>query len=144
MIPIPVCFLELVVLTKNTQFPVQGWQSLEPYKIGIRRGAKIVEVNTKGMKRHVVSQYEQLFKLLDIGRIDIAVTSRVQGLTLIQKFDLEGFKILEPPLKTTNLYHYLHKKHENLVPKITASLQEMEKKGEILKIRQQFINDLIK
>ena len=35
--------------------------------------------------------------------------------------------ILSPPLATFPVFHYLHKKHAALVPRLTAVLQQMQK-----------------
>jgi hypothetical protein len=35
-------------------------------------------------------------------------------------------------------YHYLHKKHKDLVPGITSALQEMENEGLIRKMHEEY------
>ncbi len=66
--------------------------------------------------------------------MDIAVLSKLDGLGVINALDIKGAKTLEPPLITVPAYHFLHKRHEKLVPQITASLQQMEKDGILQKI----------
>ncbi len=135
---------EGVVLTKITAFPVTGWDSLKPYNIVIRLGIKYAEKGTKGMKVHTVSENEHLFIALDYGRCDVAVSSRLIGLEYIQKLQFSEIKILEPPLVKMELFHFLHKKHEKLIPEITKVLKEMQAKGRIREIRRQHIDKLIK
>ncbi len=137
MVPHPVDFGEAMVFTKNKVFPVNGWDSLKPYKIGILRGNKFAEKGTEGMNRLPANTIEQLFEMLDAERADIIVLLRWNGSTTLKKMNLTGIRVLEPPVETMPLYHYLHKKNERLVPKVAAALKEMEKEGLIQKIREQ-------
>jgi len=140
MIPVPVNYVDFVAFTKNVDFTVNGPQSLKPYKVGVRRGVKLSEGLTKGLNPLVVDREEQLLSILDRGRVDVILMSRIGGLAQIKKLKLKGIKILEPPLATGGRYHYLHMKHENLVAEITESLKNMEQEGEIQKIRNQYIS----
>ncbi len=142
-VPVEINMLEGVVFTKDISFSVEGWGSLKPYKIGIRIGTKFAERSTKGMNVDMVTQNVQLFRKLNRGRYDIIVTSRLDGLYLLKKLQLKGIHVLEPPLVTLKLYHYLHKKHTSIIPDITKVLQEMEASGRIQEIRKQEIKKLL-
>ncbi|QTA93179.1 substrate-binding periplasmic protein [Desulfonema magnum] len=137
-IPVPIIFFKGSVFTKNTDFPVKGWDSLKPYKIGIVRGIQFSDAPTKQMKRYDFNLIEELFKSLDKGLIDIALYAHLDGLVFIKNhFKGSGMRVLEPPLVELPLYNYLHKKHKKLVPKITSVLQKMEQEGMIQKIVQE-------
>ena len=75
--------------------------------------------------------------------MDIVIASDYIGLKNIKELNLKGIKRLEPFIARNNLYHYLHKKHKNLVPRITAVLQEMEKEGVIQQISEQTVTQLL-
>ncbi len=143
MVPVPVNVLEGVVFTENVAVPVTGWNSLKPYKIGIRRGTKFAEQGTKGMNVEPVTTNRQLFLKLVMGRNDVIVTSHVEGLEQIKQLQLKTIIVLEPPLVIVNLYHYLHKKHAALIPDITKALIKMEAEGRIKAIREQAIAELL-
>ncbi len=136
MVPVVINMLEGVVFTKDVSIHVTKWNSLKPYKIGIRRGTKFAERGTKGMDVDFVTTNMQLLSKLDMGRCDVIVTSRLEGLDQIKQLHLTGIYILEPPLVRLKLYHYLHKKHITLLPDITNVLQKMEEEGRIQAIRQ--------
>jgi polar amino acid transport system substrate-binding protein len=139
MVPVILNRIEVVAFVKNVTFKVQGWESLRPYAIGIRRGIKYAEQGTKAMNVEPVTSYEQCFKMLDSGRIDVVVTNLYVGLKTIKDLQLKGVRPLAPPLMAArNQYHYLHKKHADLVPKITKVLKEMEAEGRIKAIREQY------
>lgn len=137
MIPVVVNKIEGTVFSKNVTIPIAGWESLKPYKIGLRRGTKFAEQGTQGMDVQVVKDNRSLFLMLDKGRFDIAVVDRLSGLAQIKKLHLKEVTVMGPPLATINLYHYLHKKHSALVPAITEALQKMETEGRIKTIRDQ-------
>ena len=50
---------------------------------------------------------------------------------------LQRIAILEPPIQRDPLFHYLHKKHATIVPKMTAVLQEMADEGRIQSITEE-------
>jgi len=141
LIRIPVSYVSfqgVVFSKKELDFPVKGWSSLKPYKIGILRGVKYSETGTKGMRIQIVDRHTQLVKLLDYGRIDIIVMTRLNGLNAFRQANVRNFKILEPPLVRMPLFHYLHIKNQHLVPKITDSLREMRKEGRFQTIYEKF------
>lgn len=137
MIPIPIYILEARVFSKDVEFSVNGWESLRPYNIGIVRGVKHAELGTKGMNRHISVNYDHLFKMLYKKRVDIVVAARLSGLESIAKLNLKEIKMLDNPIVKLPLYHFLHKKHERLIPKLTEVLRRMEKEGTLQKIRHE-------
>lgn len=141
-VPVPINRIEAVVFTRHHVFPVTGWDSLKPYLIGIRRGTKFAEKGTRGFRVQAVDDNAQLFHKLYLGRTDLAVTSRVEGLDLIKKHRFYGIRALEPPLVTLELFHYLHKSRSSMLPKITAVLEDMAKEGRIRAIRDENISQI--
>ncbi len=142
MVPVSIGAFGGYVFTKNTEFQVNGWESLKPYKIGIVRGVKFTEKGTKGMKVFQASNVVKLFNLLNKGRIDILVTAHFSGLNAIKKTGVKGVKILSPPVEEYALYHYLHKKNADLIPKLIPILKKMEKEGRIKEIWDQYARTL--
>lgn len=134
-IPVAISQVEIVVFAKTVDFPVEGWSSLSPYRIGVERGFKLVEEHTQGMVTETVETMDQTFLMLDSGRVQVVVQSGVEGRFIIKKLHLQGIKTLSPPLAVNKVYHYLNKKHQNLAPEITEVLRAMERSGEIQKIR---------
>ncbi len=144
IIPVPIAKPEIVVFTKNLEFQVRGWESLSPYTIGVQIGSKLFEENTKGMRVSPTRNLKQAFGMLNKGSVDIVVQTRMNGLDVIKKLNLRGIKVLEPPLVYDAVYHFLHKKHQSLVPSITNVLENMEKNGRLTAIRGEVIQNLIK
>ena len=139
---IPVNRIEGVAFSKNQNIIVSGWESLKPYKIGIRIGTKFAEKNTQGMEISRSPSNQSLFSMLASDRIQIAVTSRTEGLYEMTKNNkLQNIKALEPPLIVMPLYHFLHKSKNELVPKITEALRKMNADKETDRIRARFFSE---
>jgi len=141
-VSVPINFMEGVVITKGMSFNVGRWESLRPYKIGIRRGIRFTETGTKGMSREIADSNASLFKMLEYGRVETIVVTRSNGLKMMKSPDFSGFKMLEPSVETYPLFHYLHVKHKELIPRVKAVLQGMQKEGLFQKIRNQVLHDL--
>ena len=71
----------------------------------------------------------QLFRLLELKRVEVVLYVRWMGLAKIREQGLPGVMVLDPPLDTREMYIYLHKKHVALVPKIAAALRDLKKEG---------------
>ncbi len=128
-IPEPVYEFDFMVYSRNRDLQVNGWDSLDPYVVGIISGWKIVERNVAGAKLVTsVNDYEQLFNLLDRGRVDVAILDRVMGGWKLKQLGLD-IRALEPPLATQPMYIYLHKRHADLVPRMTRVIRQMKNDG---------------
>lgn len=136
ILPVPLLTYEIVIFTQGTTFLVNGWESLRPFTIGFVKGIKIIEKNTVGMKLEQTATMRQAFLKMSLGRSDIVVANRNSGLAVLKEMKLPDIKVLEPPLASFPVFHYLHKKHEALVPKLTQILQQMQKDKTIERIQK--------
>ncbi len=114
------------------------WESLRPYRIARHRGIRLAEKRTGGMKTHVVDTWEQIVKLIDIERDDIGLFPIAVGLSEIQRMNITTV-VPSVPLEKVQVYHYLHKSRQDLVPRLTRVLQQMEREGRIQAIRDEYI-----
>ena len=142
MIPHPIGRFEACVFPKQPDLTVNGWESLSPYRIGILKGSKFSENRTETMDRIRAYTPENLLILLSENRITVAVLGCMTGKALIKKLDLKGITPLAPPLISHEIYHYVHKKHRNLVPKLVTILSRMDQKGRILAIWETYFKTL--
>jgi polar amino acid transport system substrate-binding protein len=137
-IPVLVSSADFMVFTMDKNIRAHDWISLLPYRVGYKRGVKSVEVNlVKGTKAEPVSSTDQAFKKLETGRNDVVISPRITGLVLLSQLGIQGVTLLEPPLLSIQLFHYLHEKNRALVPQLTSTLQQMEKEGVIRNIHKQ-------
>lgn len=129
-IPVALKTDDVVVVTKDKKFKVEGWKSLLPYRVGYVRGLKMVENNlADGTQTEAVGTMEQAYGKLAAGRTDVVIDGREQAYRHFRTLGLNDLVVLEPPLLTIQLFHYLHVKNRHLVQPLTASLQQMEREG---------------
>lgn len=115
----------------STQGPRHaGWESLRTRSLGHIRGWKIYEHKLAATPAEITAENAaQLFRLLRLGRIEIALFERWQGLARIEREQLAGVQVLEPPLARREMYIYLHKRHAALVPRIARALRDIKAEG---------------
>lgn len=117
-----------------------GWPDLAPHAVATLRGILIIERNADRhrLRYSRLETSEQLFRTLLKGRYDVVITDRTKAMDALGVLKREGSAIgrirrLVPPLLPIKLYHYLHRRHRQLIPRIEASLKEMEREGLIRK-----------
>ena len=142
-VPNQVNELEATAFTKGIEFKVAGWNSFSSYSVGVRRGIQFSNANTQGMSRQIVNTVQGLFEILQYDRVEGIVTSLINGLIELKGIKHSSIKPLKPAIEVYPLYHYLHIKHQALVPKVNGILEEMKKEGLIQRIRQQALNRLL-
>lgn len=122
----------------DISFNVVGWESLNSYRVGAVQGMRFAELGLKHRMATVetVTSSDQLLRMLNSNRIDIAVTGEINGLYHINTLGLTNITALIPAIEKDDLYHYLHIKHQALVPLLDQTIREMVASGELLKIRQ--------
>lgn len=133
-VPEPNMVMDFVAFSKK-DYKIKGWESIRDLYIGLVRGWKILEENTDGFP-HVVSvpTETELFKMLDMGRLDIALYSKLTGYEQLHLRGLEGIGHLEPPLASRSMYLYLHKRHSDLVKPLAEALRGMKADGTYARI----------
>ncbi|NQY21341.1 MAG: transporter substrate-binding domain-containing protein [Campylobacteraceae bacterium] len=141
--------LEGTVFSIKHKVKIKEWSSLNGYKIGMVRGVQYIEdglaksVN-KSTKISKVKSDESLLLLLNLGRVDLAVTAKFNGLYQIKKLKLsDKIHSLDNALTKERLYHYLNVKHKLLVPIIEDHLAKMKQSGELDKLRIKMENILL-
>ncbi len=147
LIRVPISFnhLNVVAFSKNYQIPINGWNSLQGYRVGRIRGIKFMEMGFRQLdpsKIQVVNRSHQLALLLKSDRIDFIVEEKINGLIQFKRLNINGIHTLSPPLLRIKLYHYLNQKHKDLVPRIDDVFKKMAESGELKRLRKTFINEL--
>lgn len=138
-IPIPINIIQGAVFSRDLRFPIMGWHSLRPYRIGIVRGILFAEQQTIGMERTFMDSYPALIDAINNGEVDVGVMLRIGGLSAIRELKSDGIVELDGVLETLFLYHYVHRSRADLVEKLQPVLKDMLLSGEIRRMREQAI-----
>lgn len=138
-VPEPIIELQTTVYSTKLQFNVESWQSLKPYKLGFLRGFRKAELKTKGMNIYQDNSLTHLFKLLEKGRIELVIESKLGASVILQHNDFPTVRALSPPVDKFKIYHYLHAKNAKYIAPLAQTLLQMRQSGEI----QQIIDDTV-
>jgi ABC-type amino acid transport substrate-binding protein len=138
-------YIEPSVFTSKLRFEVAGWDSIRNYSIGIVRGVGSSEAGTRGMPRvTATTSLENMVRMLDADRFDLMVTDLFSGLVAVRKLNLQDrIHPLSPPLERINIYHYLHERHRDLVPKVGKVIAQMEASGELAALREALVKQVL-
>jgi len=138
-------YIEPAVFATKLRFDVDGWNSIKDYSIGIVRGVGSSEAGTRGMARvTATTSLENMVRMLDADRFDVMVTDLFSGLVAVRKLDLQArIHPLSPPLERIHIYHYLHERHRDLVPKVGKVIAQMEASGELATLREALVKRVL-
>mgnify|MGYP001823162306 CR=1 FL=1 len=141
-VPVPINYLQGMAFSNKYTFPVQGWISLKPYRVGIVKGILFAERGTEGFDVAVAENYLQLVQWIVDDKVDVGIMPRISGLHAIQASG-EDIHPLDGVLETLLLYHYVHESNAPLVPKLAPVLKEMLLDGTTQRMRKDTYDKLL-
>jgi ABC-type amino acid transport substrate-binding protein len=140
-VPTPLSSLETAAFAKaGSGIKLNGKKDLENYKSVVVSGVLHTKAITEGISGvTVVPDASKLFPFVQKGRADIALSSSFDGQAVLKKSGITDIEVIKPPLKTLELYHYIHvSKADKLVPKIDAIIKKMKDSGELAELQAKF------
>lgn len=141
-VPFVLLLREIHFFTKDTIIDDFTKDNIKKYRVGIINGHKYAEKFTKDFLNVIsVKNTKQLIGLLVKNRVDITIDfpSSFETDVALMGLNSNDFKYKEQDFKILKRYHYLHKKHNLLIPKITQSLNQMKQNGEMERILKRYI-----
>jgi polar amino acid transport system substrate-binding protein len=133
-VPEPLLEADFVAFTSGPVFATPGWSALLPYEVTYVIGWKLFENGLpQQVRRTPVRDVEQMFGLLANGRAEVALYERWQGLASARALGLK-VQLMQPPLLSSPMYLYLHKKHVDLVPRAAEALARLKRNGSYQRI----------
>jgi len=125
----PIRSSDFCVLSTNSKI-VNNPESLSQHVVGYVKGWKIYEkMMLESTNVITANNPQQLFRLLKIGRIEAALYTCLQGAILSKNLDIKDIKVLQPQLTQRDMFVYLNKKHNHLVPALSKALQDIKREG---------------
>ncbi len=135
LIPVPVPYLvaeNVLFASEDWGKEVNEWDDLIPIindqtGIGVRAGLKKAEQQliSRNIPYTETKTTGEAMEMLSEGRLKLVYEERRTGLAIIKKLGLKNIKVLEPPLDSVALYHYVHKSNGSLVPKLKKAFREI-------------------
>lgn len=135
LIPIetPVAWLETTAFgSPDTVAGIGTVEDLDGLTVGIVLGMGDPEA-IGAEARNVVAAPNavSMFRMLELGRIDVALISVFEGLAYVACRGLSGTIAASEPLVRQPLYHFLHQQHAELALKVNDILEAMDERGEL-------------
>jgi polar amino acid transport system substrate-binding protein len=129
--------LETTAFAKSDRaIVINSKNDLKKYRVGIIRGVIHAEIATEGVPKLVVTNsVEQLFKMLDIDRIDVAVDVHINGLDVIRQMNLKGIQPVAD-LAKRDFFNVLTSSNADLAPRISNVIKTMIASGELATMTQ--------
>lgn len=129
-IPEPYVGISFSAFATNPDIKIDGWDSLAPHRIAFITGWKMFENNaTTARVVNKVDTPEQMFEMLRLGRIDLALYTKSDGLNYLKASGRTDVQLLEPSLKDVDLFLYLHSDHADLAPQVAKAIRNMKSDG---------------
>jgi hypothetical protein len=120
---------------KKSAITINNIHDLKGCKITRLRGIKHTKNITKDLPFiSKSSSSESMFKLVQQGNVDIALTNYMEGTEILKTLKLEDEIVASAPLAEQKLYHYLHKDHKALVSKVDDVIKKFKRNGKLAQI----------
>ena len=112
---------------------IDGWRSLENFKVLYLRGWKVVELNLKPFHNDLVpvDSVESGLKVISLGRADVFVNIPFIVASFLENNmgEFSKVKALHPPLDYLHVHTYLLPQHAALAVRIENALKSMKADG---------------
>ncbi len=137
MIPIPVGSVDAVAFINidNHKLKISNWKDIQDRSVGIVKGILFidkaaVDADLKDLTR--VTKLEQLVRMVKSNRLEVGVDTKDSFVEFrSNKSIYNDVLLVEQPLTSVPLFHYIHKDHADLIPKLTKALEDMRDEGRI-------------
>lgn len=141
-IPFPILHFDLVMIADRRKCGACNINTIS--RVATTRGFRAFETFRLAQENPIDVIYttrpKQAFEMLMEGRVEGAVMSSTN---VPPEFYTMGQEWIKTTLVSLPDYHYIHKKHEHLVPELLVTLQEMEKSGELQDLQKTYgLSDL--
>ncbi len=144
-VPTALSSLQTVAFAKRgANVNVEKKDDLNNYSSVIVTGVLHTHAITEGVSNvNEVSDPGAMFKLVNAGRADLALTSYLDGLASIKKLGFDDIVNIEPALNDQPLFHYVHESKKDIVATVDPIIKEMDMSGELAELRKKLEDDYI-
>ncbi|MEL7637198.1 MAG: transporter substrate-binding domain-containing protein [Anaerolineaceae bacterium] len=123
---------------KTSNILIKNKQDLDKYKIAVVKGVQHSKDMVEGLENvTVVEDGETMMKLVETGKVDIALTSTVNGDGLLKKMGLNEIERVGTLTRLVE-FIYFNKKNSDLVPKVDEAIKNMSQSGELTKLTEKY------
>ena len=120
--------MEHLALTRNKNLVISKIADFKQYRTSTVLGIKWQEELSKKIGSSVFRSNQKAIELLCADRLDIVIGDRLpleEILKSLPKEKREQLHFISIPIPNNFLYHYIHKRHKDLAPKIEQSIEKV-------------------
>lgn len=134
---------DFVAFVRRSDGVEADWQDLSRYHVGHVRGVMILDPFTaKAASATAMPRPTDVLKMLKLGRIEIAILERWQGLQAARSLGMRDIRMLEPPLVRQPLYFYLNRRHAAIAKAAADALRALKADGTYERYEQETFGPL--
>lgn len=128
-VPVPLTQIHITAFVKGEQITRSELLERKSLRLGRLRGLTFGLSWPEDVQWVEVNQTRQLIQLLNQGRIDAAISPELSAQYFVVEMGLTNISRLTTPLTSINVFHYIHRDHQHLLPGLTRILRRMEQNG---------------
>jgi polar amino acid transport system substrate-binding protein len=134
-VEVPLVVGELIAWSAVDIGPINSISDFANLRVGLLSGDVAAIKLAEGAKTYSASKFSQLAEMLVRNRIDIALAWKRNFLPLVSSSaKFTKIHAAGKTLYTTKGYHFLHRKHKDLIPRLEKSLRELWADGSMDKM----------
>jgi len=123
---------------KRRNIQINSSDDLKEYNVGILRGVvHSADATQLAKKLYLSNSVDQLFKMLELGRIDVVVDGELNGKLSLKKLNIDSISAVGL-LAKRDFFHVLHPSQSDLVDKISKSIHELKETGKLKSLIAKF------
>ncbi|MER2490514.1 substrate-binding periplasmic protein [Catenovulum sediminis] len=139
IVPVKIADLEVMYITlKELNFTYSSIEQVNKLKVGRIRGGKYIENLTRQADAIETQNTRQLLLLLERKRIDIIALDRSMGEIALSQYHSNRITSYIDTENRVPIYHFLHKKQADLIPKIKSVLEKMTATKQIQRLTTEY------
>ncbi|RTE86689.1 MULTISPECIES: ABC transporter substrate-binding protein [Gammaproteobacteria] len=124
-IQVPYHYTSAVAYTNDPDFKPTSWEQLAGRRIDLVAGTNVLASRLGDIPWNPVTTIEQGFRRLANGRSEVFVVPGDIAAPVFEEMNLPNVYLVQPDLERWELYHYIHKSHEDLVEPLTEQIREI-------------------
>lgn len=128
-IPTAILSMDSLLIVNKSYQGAHELKAFRDYRIGIIQGELHAQKATAGLKVIQATTDKQLIAMLQAKRLDAIIIGNYDRRELEIYPNFEQLRVINPPLTSQPLYHFLHKKHASIIPKLNRALKMLKQKG---------------
>ncbi|QOL24345.1 transporter substrate-binding domain-containing protein [Thalassotalea sp. LPB0316] len=132
-VPTPYYYLETMpFIVKGSGVVINSQADLAKYQLSKVRGVKHTDNITRGLNNfYEVNSTKRMFTMLRSYRVDAVLTNTLDGELILTKLGYDNIEATGVPLARLDLYHYIHKDYQHLVPLVDEEIKRLTANGEL-------------